>query len=214
MGEGRCAAESFVSQKEIFSVPIAGKFRYCAGKIPLLRSQNSVTAQSNFRYYGSKFPLLRKNNSFARPGPLPPGNVVPQRVAPSIAPRREIFPKKTAPPACGSGESSYLCTRFPEGGLARRRPRRSGEKKVPGCGKKVWRFRRKRLPLQPVSPWSGGAPGGTEVPVPGARRAIFEGIGSNTSKGSRERRVPPRVPRGLGRAPRERRQKSILQRRV
>ena len=157
---------------------------------------------------------MRKNDSFARPGPLPPGTVVPQRVAPSLAPRREIFPKKTAPPACGSGESSYLCTRFPEGGLARRRPRRSGKKKFRVAGKKVWRFRRKRLPLQPVSPWSGGAPGGTEVPVPGARRAIFEGIGSNTSKGSRERRVPPRVPRGLGRAPRERRQKSILQRRV
>ena len=27
-----------------------------------------------------------------------------------------------------SGESSYLCTRFPEGGRARRRPRRSGKK--------------------------------------------------------------------------------------
>lgn len=164
--------------------------------------------------------LFRKNNPPVpraapprAPGPLPPVTVVPQRVAPIPVPRREIFPKKTAPPACMSGESSYLCTRFPEGG-APGGGRGGPGKKVPGCGKKVWRFRRKRLPLQPVSPWSGGAPGGTEVPVPGARRAIFEGIGSNTSKGSRERRVPPRVPRGLCRAPRERRQKSILQRRV
>ena len=190
-----------------------GNFRYHGVKIPLLRRQNSVSAEAKFRYHGSKFPLVRKNNSPARPGPLPPVAVVPQRVAPIPVPRREIFPKKTAPPACGSGESSYLCTRFPEGG-APGGGRGGPGKKFRVAGKKVWRFRRKRLPLQPVSPWSGGAPGGTEVPVPGARRAIFEGIGSNTSKGSRERRVPPRVPRGLGRAPRERRQKSILQRRV
>ena len=82
-------------------------------------------------------PLFRKNNPpVPRPGPLPPGNVVPQRVAPSLALPCEIFPKKTAPPACGSGESSYLCTRFPEGGLARRRPRRSGKKKFRVAGKK------------------------------------------------------------------------------
>ena len=80
-------------------------------------------------------PLFRKNNPPVpraapprAPGPLPPVAVVPQRVAPIPVPRREIFPEKTAPCACGSGESSYLCTRFPEGGRARRRPRRSGKK--------------------------------------------------------------------------------------
>ena len=56
--------------------------------------QNSVTTEAKFRYHGSKLPLVRKNDSFARPGPLPPGNVVPQRVAPSLALPCEIFPKK------------------------------------------------------------------------------------------------------------------------
>ena len=183
------------------------KFRYYGGKFPLLRGQTSVSAEANFRYCGKIIPSRARDPSL--PGPLSPS-----ALRPPLPRGVKFFRKKNSPPACGSGESSYLCTRFPEGGLARRRPRRSGKKKFRVAGKKVWRFRRKRLPLQPVSPWSGGAPGGTEVPVPGARRAIFEGIGSNTSKGSRERRVPPRVPRGLGRAPRERRQKSILQRRV
>ena len=118
------------------SVTTESKFRYCAVKIPLPRNQISVTARVKFRYHGSKLPLVRKNDSFARPGPLPPVTVVPQRVAPIPVPRREIFPKKNSPPACGSGESSYLCTRFPEGGLARRRPRRSGKKKFRVAGKK------------------------------------------------------------------------------
>ena len=120
-GEGRCAVENLMPPEEIF---------------PFRWTEISVTARAKFRYHGVKFPLVRKNDSFARPGPLPPVTVVPQRVAPSLAPRREIFPKKTAPSACMSGESSYLCTRFPEGGRARRRPRRSGKKKFRVAGKK------------------------------------------------------------------------------
>ena len=135
-GKIRSDRRKFPLPRSQNSVTTESKFRYYGVKIPLLRSQNSVTARAKFRYCGSKLPLVRKNDSFARPGPLPPGNVVPQRVAPSLALPCEIFPKKTAPPACGSGESSYLCTRFPEGGLARRRPRRSGKKKFRVAGKK------------------------------------------------------------------------------
>ena len=180
-------------------------------KIPLLRSQNSVTARAKFRYHGSKLPLVRKNDSFARPGPSLPGPLSPSALRPPLPRGVKFFRKKPPRPLACPVKVLTFAPAFRKGGAPGGGP---GKKKFRVAGKKVWRFRRKRLPLQPVSPWSGGAPGGTGVPVPGARRAIFEGIGSNTSKGSRERRVPPRVPRGLGRAPRERRQKSILQRRV
>ena len=156
---------------------------------------------------------MRKNNSPARPGPSLPWPLSPSALRPFLSRGVKFFRKKPPRPLAVPVKVLTFAPAFRKGG-APGGGRGGPGKKVPGCGEKVWRFRRKRLPLQPVSPWSGGAPGGTEVPVPGARRAIFEGIGSNTSKGSRERRVPPRVPRGLGRAPRERRQKSILQRRV
>ena len=71
---------------------------------------------------------MRKNDSFARPGPSLPGPLSPSALRPFLSRGVKFFRKKTAPCACGSGESSYLCTRFPEGGLARRRPRRSGKK--------------------------------------------------------------------------------------
>ena len=113
-----------------------GNFRYCGSKFPLLRSQNSVTAEPNFRYHGGKFPLVRKNDSFARPGPSLPGTLSTSALRPPLPRGVKFFRKKNAPPACMSGESSYLCTRFPEGGRARRRPRRSGEKKFRVAGKK------------------------------------------------------------------------------
>ena len=152
------------------SVTTESNFRYCGGKIPLLRRQNSVSAEANFRYYGVKFPLVRKNDSFARPGPLPPVTVVPQRVAPIPVPRREIFPKKNSPPACGSGESSYLCTRFPEGGRARRRPRRSG-KKSSGLREKSLAVPEETLTFAARFPLERGSPGRDGSSGPGGEKS-------------------------------------------
>ena len=168
-----------------------GNFRYCGVKIPLLRSQNSVTTEAKFRYHGVKFPLVRKNNSPARPGPLPPVAVVPQRVAPIPVPRREIFPKKTAPPACMSGESSYLCTRFPEGG----RPAAAAavrEKKFRVAGKKFGGSAGNAYLCSPFPPGAGGAPGGTEVPVPGAReeRSLKELEATQAREAGKEGSLP------------------------
>ncbi len=121
--------------------------------------------------------LFRKNNPPfrvrslpARPGPLPPGAVVPQRVAPIPVPRHEIFPKKTAPPACMSGESSYLCTRFPEGGRARRRPRRSG-KKSSGLREKSLAVPPETLTFAARFPLERGSPGRDGSSGPGGEKS-------------------------------------------
>ena len=122
-------------------------------------------------------PLFRKNNPPVpraapprAPGPLPPVAVVPQRVAPFPVPRREIFPEKTAPCACGSGESSYLCTRFPEGGLARRRPRRSG-KKSSGLREKSLAVPEETLTFAARFPLERGSPGRDGSSGPGGEKS-------------------------------------------
>ena len=67
--------------------------------------------------------------------PSLPGTLSPSALRPPLPFPVKFFRKKTAPPACGSGESSYLCTRFPEGG----RPAAAAavrEKKFRVAGKK------------------------------------------------------------------------------
>ena len=190
------------------------KFRYYGGKIPLLRSQNSVTAESKFRYHGGKFPLVRKNNSFARLGPSLPWPLSPSALRPFLSRGVKFFRKKTRRPLACPVKVLTFAPAFRKGG-APGGGRGGPGKKVPGCGKKSLAVPPETLTFAARFPLERGSPGRDGSSGPGgSRRAIFEGIGSNTSKGSRERRVPPRVPRGLCRAPRERRQKSILQRRV
>ena len=135
-------------------VPIDGNFRYHGIKIPLLRSQISVSAEPNFRYHGGKFPLVRKNNSFARPGPSLPWPLSPSALRPFLSRGVKFFRKKPPRPLACPVKVLTFAPAFRKGG-APGGGRGGPGKKVPGCGKKVWRFRRKRLPLQPVSPGAG-----------------------------------------------------------
>ena len=152
------------------SVTTQSNFRYHGIKIPLLRRQNSVSAEANFRYHGAKFPLLRKNDSFARPGPSLPGPLSPSALRPFLSRGVKFFRKKTAPPACMSGESSYLCTRFPEGGAP------GGGRGGPG--KKSSGLREKSLAVPPETltfaarfPLERGSPGRDGSSGPGGEKS-------------------------------------------
>ena len=65
------------------------------------------------------------------------------------------------------------------GGAGREEKRGRGEKKV-------WRFRAKPLPLQPVSPWRGGSPAGWRQPPAGA----YKGERSLKELEARDKRRP------------------------
>ena len=91
---------------------------------------------NGFRYSGRIIPPFRVRPLPARPGPSLPWPLSPSALRPFLSRAVKFFRKKTAPCACGSGESSYLCTRFPEGGAPGGGRGGPGKKKFRVAGKK------------------------------------------------------------------------------
>ena len=139
------------------------KFPYAGAEIPLLPFQNTLVPGSKFPCGGGGISPARAQNSPCG-GKNPP---VPVKIFLSVwfgvtavcalvcVPRHDFFSKKLALLFAGTRKVLTFAPAFREGGGPARR--RGAVKEKRGRGKKkVGRFRAKPLPLQPVSPWSGG----------------------------------------------------------
>ena len=128
-------------------------------KIPLLRSQNSVTARAKFRYHGSKLPLVRKNDSFARPGPSLPGPLSPSALRPPLPRGVKFFRKKPPRPLACPVKVLTFAPAFRKGGAPGGGRGGPGKKKVPGCGKKSLAVPPETLTFAARFPLERGSPG-------------------------------------------------------
>ena len=106
----------------------------------------------------------------ARPGPLPPVAVVPQRVAPSLALPCEIFPKKTRRPLAGPVKVLTFAPAFRKGG-APGGGRGGPGKKSSGVREKSLAVPEETLTFAARFPLERGSPGRDGSSGPGGEKS-------------------------------------------